>query len=62
MFFKAVSRVPLWRLKHTYFSCGRYIERNPVAAGLTEEPWMYRWSSCRAYAVGEGDPLLASNP
>jgi putative transposase len=43
-------------------SCGRYIERNPLAAGLTANPWTYRWSSCRAYALGETDPLLASNP
>src|SRR5437660_12021518 len=43
-------------------SCGRYIERNPVAAGLVAEPWAYRWSSCRAYACGEADALLAANP
>ncbi|HLJ96596.1 MAG TPA: transposase [Gemmataceae bacterium] len=43
-------------------SCGRYIERNPVTAGLTAEPWTYRWSSCRAYALGESDALLTSNP
>ncbi len=43
-------------------SCGRYIERNPVAAGLVAEPWDYRWSSARAYALGEADPLLAENP
>jgi putative transposase len=43
-------------------SCGRYIERNPMAAGLPGDPWTYRWSSCRAYALGEADPLLATNP
>ena len=32
-------------------SCGRYIERNPLAAGLTAEPWRYRWSSCATYAL-----------
>ena len=25
-------------------------------------PWEYRWSSCRAYALGEPDLLLAENP
>jgi hypothetical protein len=25
-------------------SCGRYIERNPVAAGVPAQPWEYRWS------------------
>jgi putative transposase len=43
-------------------SCGRYIERNPVEAGLVVLPWEYRWSSCRAYALGEADRLLATNP
>src|SRR5260370_5987669 len=43
-------------------SCGRYIERNPLEAGLVAEPWRYPWSSCRAYALGEADPLLADNP
>jgi putative transposase len=43
-------------------SCGRYIERNPVAAGLAALPWDYRWSSGRAYALGEADALLAANP
>jgi putative transposase len=28
---------------------------------LVERPWEYRWSSCRAYALGEVDPLLATN-
>jgi hypothetical protein len=27
-----------------------------------DQPWAYRWSSCRAYALGEADPLLAHNP
>jgi len=43
-------------------SCGRYIERNPVAAKLLTQAWEYRWSSCRAYALGEADGLLAANP
>jgi hypothetical protein len=43
-------------------SCGRYIERNPVEAGLVIEPWAYPWSSCRAYTLGEPNRLLATNP
>jgi putative transposase len=47
----------------TYLSsCGRYVERNPTEAGLVVQPWDYRWSSCRAYALGEPDPLLADHP
>ena len=25
-------------------------------------PWDYRWSSCRAYALGESNGLLTANP
>ena len=37
--------------------CGRYIERNPLRAGLVKDPGEYRWSSYRAYAYGEMDLL-----
>jgi putative transposase len=43
-------------------SCGRYIERNPLAAGLVQQPWDYPWSSCRYYALGEANALLRENP
>jgi hypothetical protein len=43
-------------------SCGRYIERNPLAAQMESEPWRYRRSRCRHCALGETDPLLAVNP
>ena len=43
-------------------SCGRYIERNPLEAGLVAAPWEYAWSSSRVYASGEPDPLVAANP
>ena len=42
-------------------SCGRYIERNPLEVGIVIEPWQYAWSSCRAYACGTADSLLAEN-
>jgi len=46
----------------TYFlNCARYIERNPLAAGLVRQPWDYRWSSCPAYALGVQQPLLSYN-
>ena len=37
---------------------GRYIELNPVRAGIVETPRDYRWSSARAYVLGEKDPLV----
>jgi putative transposase len=43
-------------------SCGRYIERNPVEAGLVALPWEHRWSSAAAYALGQEDTLLSESP
>ncbi len=40
------------------FACMRYIELNPVRAGLVAEPSAYRWSSFRANAAGQDDALL----
>ncbi|MBA3005800.1 MAG: transposase [Proteobacteria bacterium] len=28
-------------------ACCRYVELNPVRAGMVEEPWQYPWSSCQ---------------
>lgn len=39
-------------------SCQRYIELNPVRAGMVAHPAEYRWSSYRANAQGEVDALL----
>ena len=36
----------------------RYIEENPVRAGLAAHPGAYRWSSYRANALGEEDALI----
>lgn len=43
-------------------SCMRYIELNPVRAGLAEEPGLVRWSSYRHHALGEPDPLVSPHP
>jgi len=39
-------------------ACSRYIELNPVRAGMVTAPEDYRWSSYRANAGGESCPLL----
>lgn len=39
-------------------TCQRYIELNPVRAGMVEHPAEYRWSSYRANAQGESDALI----
>ena len=40
------------------FHCMRYIELNPVRAGLVRTPAHYRWSSYRSNAQGKIDPLI----
>jgi len=35
----------------------RYIDFNPVHAGIVRSPEQYRWSSCRAYSRGEAPPV-----
>jgi len=39
-------------------ACMRYIELNPVRAGIVRDPARYRWSSYRANALGEDDALV----
>ena len=41
------------------FTCHRYIELNPVRAGMVGSPWQYPWSSHRANAGLEKSLLLA---
>jgi len=43
-------------------ACMRYIEENPVRAGLVAQPGAYPWSSYRANALGEDDALLTPHP
>jgi len=45
-----------------WLSCLRYIEQNPVRAGLVVRPEQYRWSSYRAHAYDEGGEWLAAHP
>lgn len=58
----------IWQ--NRFFSCivesttylwtvARYIERNPVKAGMVESAPAYRWSSAAAHVMGDSDPLLA---
>jgi putative transposase len=39
-------------------ACMRYIELNPVRAGLVRHPAHFRWSSYRANALGGADALV----
>jgi putative transposase len=42
--------------------CQRYIELNPIRAGMANDPATYRWSSYRANALGQADALLSPHP
>ncbi|MFZ4536714.1 transposase [Propionivibrio sp.] len=44
--------------EHYLLACQRYIELNPVRAGMVGHPAEYRWSSYRANAQGEADSLV----
>ena len=39
-------------------ACYRYIELNPVRAGMVDSPADYRWSSYRANGLGESDNAI----
>ena len=41
-----------------FLACQRYIEMNPVRAGMVRYPGNYRWSSYRCNAEGRADGLV----
>jgi putative transposase len=43
-------------------TCSRYIELNPVRAGMAAHPRDYPWSSYRAHAEGVDDDLVSDHP
>ena len=45
-----------------WYACLRYVEMNPVRAGLVETPDLYRWSSYRAHALGIRNAVLTEHP
>ena len=48
--------------EHYWLTCLRYIEQNPVRAGLVVRAEQYRWSSYRAHGLGDGGEWLATHP
>src|SRR2546426_47043 len=50
------------RARRHLLACMRYIEENPVRAGLAAHPGEYPWSSYRVNALGEDDALLTPHP
>jgi putative transposase len=45
-----------------FLACCRYIELNPVRAGMVSHPRQYPWSSYRAHALGAADTLVSVHP
>ncbi len=43
-------------------AAAKYIERNPVAAGMCGNQWDYPWSSARAHIAGRDDILVRVKP
>jgi len=43
-------------------TCARYIELNPVRAGIVNTPSEYRWSSYRTNALGEKNEIVEHHP
>ena len=53
---------PLIDRESYLLECARYIERNPLRAGLASSPEDYPWSSYRYYAFGKQDALVDEDP
>lgn len=45
-----------------FLQCQRYIELNPVKAGMVEYAGDYQWSSYRCHAYGMGSPVHTPHP
>ncbi|MCI4445527.1 MAG: transposase [Candidatus Aminicenantes bacterium] len=57
------SRFQSFAMDEVYlYNCVRYVERNPVRAGLVERAEEYQWSSARAHVFGLNDPVLSPMP
>jgi putative transposase len=43
-------------------NCGRYVERNPVRAGMVQDACKYAHSSARFYCLGQKDGITQASP
>ena len=55
-------RASLVDSEHYLLACYRYIELNPVRAGLVGDPGAYPWSSHGHNGAGVGDSLIVEHP
>lgn len=59
--FEGRFRSSLVQEERYFLTCLRYIELNPVRAGLVRDPGDYKWSSFRAHAFGTPANLWTPN-
>lgn len=55
-------RASLIQTESHFLACQRYIELNPVRAGMVVDPACYRWSSYGFHAFGQPDKVLVPHP
>ena len=55
-------RSTLVETERYFLTCQRYIELNPVRAGVVGHPQDYPWSSYQTYASGRPDDLVTPHP
>ena len=46
--------------RHLYAAI-RYVENNPVRAGIVRKPYEYRWSSAKGHIYKDVDPVLSDD-
>ena len=51
-------RSVLMKDENQWLQCARYIELNPVHAGICQDPKDYRWTSYCHYAFGKSDSFI----
>ena len=51
-------RATLIESERYFLTCCRYLELNPVRAGMVRHPRNYPWSSYHRHAEGQADPLV----
>jgi len=54
-------RIALVYDERYWLTCLRYIELNPVRAGIVASPDQYRWSSYLHHAFGKADQLITEH-
>ena len=60
--FEGRYRSTLVDTEQYWYACMRYVELNPVRAGIAADPRGYPWSSYGRHALGEHDPLITPHP